>query len=45
MQLTSMNDREIIDQLKVRIVELETAMDELAWSSFNVIKYFAERKI
>lgn len=38
-----MTDNEIIEQLKARVKELEIAMDEMARSSFNVIKYFAER--
>ncbi len=39
-----MTDQELIFQLKARVKELETAMDEMARSLFNVVKYFAERK-
>lgn len=36
--------RDEIIQLKARIEELELTIDELARSSFNVVKYFAEKK-
>jgi hypothetical protein len=37
--MTYLEKDEIILQLKARIKELETAQDELAIASFNVIKY------
>jgi hypothetical protein len=42
--IENLTDKEVIEQLKARILELETTMDELARSSFNVIKYFVEKK-
>lgn len=36
--------RDEIVQLKARIKELEMAIEELAYSSFKVAKYFAEKK-
>lgn len=38
------NDKEIILQLEARIKELETALDNLAGSSYTVIKYFTKNK-
>lgn len=43
--MNELSDNEIISQLKARIKELEMSMDELAKSSFSVIKYFAEKKL
>ncbi len=39
-----MTDKEVIEQLKARVKELETVMNEIAESSFNVVRYLGERK-
>jgi len=43
MRMVDYTEKEMIDQLKARVEELETAMDELAQSAYTVIKFFAER--
>lgn len=43
MKSMDYTETERIEQLKARVKELETAMDELACSAFNVVKYFAQR--